>query len=211
VVIPQKSTSKELPAGSFYIPIKQTGKVSQTQMISDQNLATAKILDDMRWEASRSGKKLTASDEAKILASISAGLTPVNTVISDISLATRLQVEWPRAIKAFLSNPVLGTGPYSITEATDNDYLRWLGEIGLLGTGIFVYILFLLVKTIYLRLNKTEKNKQFIYYGYLFGFLGLLVNAGWIDVFEASKVAYSFWMLAAFYIGPFLNLKYGKK
>ena len=53
----------------------------------------------------------------------------------------RLKVEWPRAIMAFLKNPLLGTGYSSITLATDNDYLRILGETGILGAFSFVLIL----------------------------------------------------------------------
>ena len=55
----------------------------------------------------------------------------------------RFNVEWPRAITAFSKNPLLGTGPGSITLATDNDYLRSLGESGLLGFITFAFILLL--------------------------------------------------------------------
>jgi len=61
--------------------------------------------------------------------------------LEDRSTAIRLNVEWPRAIRAFLKNPLLGTGYSSITLATDNDYLRALGEVGLLGFLAFVFIL----------------------------------------------------------------------
>jgi hypothetical protein len=63
-------------------------------------------------------------------------ITPTPTtppVFEDRSTNIRLNVEWPRAIRAFTKNPLVGTGYSSITLATDNDYLRLLGEIGLLG------------------------------------------------------------------------------
>lgn len=212
VVVPQKSTIKEIPAGSFYIPIKGGGTASQTQVITDAKLMKEKILDDIRWEASRSGKTLTRNEEELLFASISAGLRPISTVVSDISLATRLQIEWPRAITAFLMNPILGTGPSSITEATDNDYLRWLGETGLLGTGLFIFILFSIFRTILIKISPMEKDRKYIYYGFLFGFFGLLINAAWIDVFEASKVAYTFWLVCGLFIASVttINKSYGK-
>ena len=211
VVIPQKSTIKELPAGSFYIPI-QGGTATNAQIISDKSLAREKILSDIRWEASRSGKVLTKSQEEAILATISAGLRPISTIVSDISLATRLQIEWPRAITAFIMNPLLGTGPSSITEATDNDYLRWLGETGFLGFASFLFIIFSITQLIFKSLKNMDQKTKYIYYGFLFGLFGLMINAGWIDVFEASKVAYIFWITAGIFIGS-LTIKpiYEKK
>jgi hypothetical protein len=206
VVVPQKSTIKELPAGTFYIPI-QGGEATQLQILMDEKLAREKILSDIRDQASRSGRILTKSEEEIIFASISAGLRPISTVVSDISFATRLQVEWPRAITAFIRNPILGTGVSSITEATDNDYLRWLGETGLLGTALFIYILYSIYQKIIKKIKDMDKGIRNIYYGFLFGFFGLLINAGWIDVFEASKVAYIFWLICGFYIASLQFLK----
>ncbi|MBI2641370.1 hypothetical protein HYW87_02125, partial [Candidatus Roizmanbacteria bacterium] len=51
-------------------------------------------------------------------------------------------------------------------------------------------------------------SRNFVLYGFLFGFAGLLLNAGYIDVFEASKVAYTFWTVAGLFIG-FLESKHG--
>src|SRR5205814_2283829 len=48
--------------------------------------------------------------------------------VEDRSTSIRLNVEWPRAVRALTKNPLLGTGYSSITLATDNDYLRALGE-----------------------------------------------------------------------------------
>ena len=140
-------------------------------------------------------------------ASISAALKPINTVVTDISFATRLQIEWPRAIQAFLTNPIFGTGPASITEATDNDYLRWLGEFGLFGTISFILILGYIIKLIVNYIRKTKDQNKILYLGFLFGFVALLLNATYIDVFEASKIAFIFWSLTGIFIGPLLYEK----
>jgi len=187
VYIPQTITSKELPAGSYYWKLKnQTG--------SNLNSFKQNVIVNKQIEATKSGEKVN-------VASLEANLKPVNTVISDISFATRLQLEWPRAINAFLFSPILGTGPSSITEATDNDYLRWLGEFGLLGTGIFLFILFSIGITVLKKALEKNNKLSPLLWGFLFGFGALMINASYIDVFEASKMAFVFWLTAGIFIG----------
>lgn len=124
-------------------------------------------------------------------------------VFEDRSTSIRLQMEWPRAIRAFVKNPLLGTGYSSITLATDNDYLRLLGEVGLVGTlSFFLVLMRLLVKFIpYLvKSLRLDFNKAFVA-GFCGGFVGFLVNATFIDVFEASKTATVFWTLCGLCVG----------
>lgn len=203
VIIPQKMTTKELPAGTLYMEIDKATEKTSAQT---EKLLRDKIIEDLRDEAKKSGKTLTASEEAQMAATISAGLKPVSTVVSDISFATRIQVEWPRAIKAFLKNPILGSGPSSITESTDGDYFRWLGEMGLLGTSIFLFFIFSIVIFIRQKTKTFSLIEKYLYYGFLFGLVGLFINAVYIDVFEASKVAYTFWLMSGIIIGS-LTLK----
>jgi len=129
-----------------------------------------------------------------------------NALKYGLSAGIRLDVLWPNAINAFKRNPLLGTGystlvkskvwQFTTAESTDNDYLRLLGETGLLGfisfMAIFGYILLLLWKAF------KHTNNPF-HYG-LFGSgialtLGLMANALYIDVFEASKIAYTYWSI----------------
>jgi len=203
VYIGQTITTKELPAGSFYVKLQDQTKNSGDNLDAFRN----KVVQDKVNQATLSGE-LTAKETAKYEASLSANLRPVNTVVSDISMATRLQIEWPRAINAFKKNPLLGTGPSSITEATDGDYFRWLGEFGLLGTIAFLNILFLILKMIWDSVRKLSFEEKLIGYGFIFGFFALFINASYIDAFEASKVAYTFWTIAGLYIGYYsLNTK----
>lgn len=199
VYIGQKITTKELPAGSFYVRLKDKMNIKDNINL---DLYKKQILEEKLKEATKNTQiTLTEKEKEKILASLSANLKPVNTVVSDISFATRLQIEWPRALNAFKKNPFLGTGPSSLTEATDNDYLRWLGEFGLLGTTLFLLIL---GKIFFLFFKKIPV----FYFGYSFSLLALLFNATYIDVFEASKVAYIFWLITGFFIA---HLYYDKK
>ncbi len=200
VYVNQNVTTKELPAGSFYVKLKD----QTPEVVSAGHIETFKkqIIQEQVKEASISaGQKLSDNDFNKLMASLSANLKGVNTIVSDISFATRLQVEWPRAIEAFGRNPLLGTGPSSITEATDNDFLRWLGEIGLIGTTTFLMILFLITKNIWKKITQVSKENKILAYGFIFGLFALLMNATYIDVFEASKVAYTFWLVAGIFTG----------
>jgi O-antigen ligase len=186
VYIGQKITTKELPAGSFYVKLKDQSGGSNLDLLRQQ------VVYEKTREATLSGE-ISSDQEAQYMATLAANLKPVNTVVSDISFATRLQIEWPRAINAFKKNPLLGTGPSSITEATDNDYLRWLGEFGILGTSLFLFIFY--------KLGRLVWSKNIISLGFLFGLGALLFNATYIDVFEASKVAYTFWTVAGLFVG----------
>jgi O-antigen ligase len=194
VYIGQTITTKELPAGSFYIKLKDQSKGDNLDKFRNQ------IVLKKTREATISGE-LSLDDEKKYMATLSANLRPVNTVVSDISMATRFQIEWPRAINAFKKNLLLGTGPSSLTEATDGDYFRWLGEFGLLGTIAFLNILFLILKTIWNSIRKLSFKEKLIGFGFIFSFIALFINASYIDAFEASKVAYIFWTIAGLYIG----------
>ncbi len=191
VYVGQTITAKELPAGSFYVPIKDQTKGGAPPV--DLDALKARVVKEKIREASAAGHILTDEQKEQIAASATANLKPVNTVVSDISFATRLQIEWPRAFEAFKKNVFLGTGPSSITEATDNDYLRWLGELGLFGTLAFLGILAMIVKKLW--------RNDVIVWGFIFGLGALMINASYIDVFEASKVAYTFWTVAGLFVG----------
>jgi O-antigen ligase len=120
--------------------------------------------------------------------------TPVVTstplpVVEDRSTSIRLNVEWPRAIRAFEKNPIIGTGYSSIGLATDNDYLRMLGETGILGIAAFGLVIFRIGKLLI-------KDVQDSYVASIVGALvGTLLIAVFIDIFEASKFAFVFWAL----------------
>jgi len=142
-----------------------------------------------------------------------------NALKYGLSAGIRLDVLWPNAIKAFKQNPLLGTGYSSLTkqrvwefttaESTDNDYLRLLGETGLLGFLSFMAIFVIIAKTLWPAFKKETNPLYYALYGSALAITaGLLVNALYIDVFEASKVAYVYWS----FIGLILALAvYEKK
>lgn len=128
-----------------------------------------------------------------------------NALKYGLSMGIRLDVLWPNAIRGFMTNPLLGTGyatlvksnvgEFTYAESTDNDYLRMLGETGLLGTIAFLSIIFYSLRYSYLLLKTNSKEVDLLALGVIGATVGLLVTATYIDIFESSKVAYTFWMM----------------
>lgn len=122
---------------------------------------------------------------------------PVDTTQLGVyrSFEIRLNLEWPRAITSFLKNPALGTGYSSLGIATDNDILRSLGEVGLLGTIAFGLILIEAAKRVWSQMKNSDKFLKYFSVGVFSIMIAFLINSLFIDVFEASKVASIFWMI----------------
>ncbi len=147
--------------------------------------------------------KKDATDPAKQVTGVSRDVVPgepINTTELGVyrSFGIRFDVEWPRALNAWYKNPLLGTGYASITLATDNDYLRSLGETGLLGTIAFILIFAILIKKMIWYLNNPSNFERYFIIGMLSATIGLLITAVFIDVFEASKIAEIYWLLMGF-------------
>lgn len=136
-----------------------------------------------------------------------------NALKYGLSLAIRLDTLWPQALKGFYANPLLGTGYATLTkseneefteaDSTDNNFLRTLGEIGLLGFIIFYGIIILSIKQAFKTVFKKSPNLNLntgklpilISIAFIGSSIGLLINATFIDVFASSKVALTFWSL----------------
>lgn len=141
-----------------------------------------------------------------------------NALVYDLSTGIRLDALWPRAIQGFTTNPALGTGYSTLTkaqvtdfteaESTDNDFLRTLGETGFIG---FVTFYGAVLTIIFLIWRNFIKINDPLFFSFLIGIagvtIGLLINAVYIDVFEASKVAFSFWAVAGVSLGGIKILK----
>lgn len=141
-----------------------------------------------------------------------------NATLYDLSTAIRLDATWPRAIAGFKSNPITGQGYATLTqvskyeftqgESTDSDYLRALGETGLLGFLSFFGVLGLLIVISFKSLGGIKDSFVFaLTAGFIATIIGLLINALYIDIFEASKVAYVFWGVAGLTMGSLYFLR----
>lgn len=123
--------------------------------------------------------------------------TPI-PVFEDRSTSIRLNIEWPRAIRAFTKDPIIGTGYSSINLATDNDFLRLLGEVGFIGFAafllIFARVIVTLVRKIPLDKHFAGIEKAFMA-GAIAAIPGAFLNSAFIDVFEASKFMTAFLLI----------------
>jgi O-antigen ligase len=130
-----------------------------------------------------------------------AAVVPEPVPIEDRSTSIRVNVEWPRAIRALTKNPITGTGYSSITLATDNDYLRMLGETGILGFLSFWLafgsIIFVVVK----NFPSPSSPEGLFVIGTFSAISGVLLNMVFIDLLEASKFAITFWLMLGFVVG----------
>ena len=120
----------------------------------------------------------------------------------DLSFTTRFQGEWPNAILAFKRNVLLGSGYGSVSLAVDNSYLRMLAEVGVAGLASFIAIFMMVGVYVSYAWKKIYSPviRSFVL-GFAAGVLGLSINAVFIDVFEASKVAFVLWLLTGIVVG----------
>lgn len=192
VIEEQQSTGESLPQGSGYINIpSETSQKTITQVVYKRS-------------------KLEAGKQTTQVTNIEGEFAIKRMLAYDLSFTTRFQGEWPRALAAFKRNILLGSGYSSISSATDNNYLRILGETGALGFSSFILIflvIWIFIKNVLPDVD-SQLSKSFIF-GLIAGIFSLALNGILIDVFEASKVAFVLWLLIGIMIG-LLNL-YKKK
>jgi len=188
-VISEEAPSQNLPVGSSFITLPQAPVATNVAVIKNK-------LDPKEAE------RLKLAYGGLEISTISGSFLIQKALVYDISFTTRFQAEWPRDFAAFLRSPVFGTGYSSLTLASDNDYLRSLGETGFLGLLSFLGIF--AIFGIYLKQTKDHVENTLAKYfalGLAGGVVGLFANAILIDVFEASKVAEPLWILLGVGVG----------
>jgi hypothetical protein len=192
VIEANNSTGETLPQGTSYVNLPLSPVIKKVNQYYSQKLVT---------------KSGVESEELSVLYG---DFLIKKARAYDLSFTTRFQGEWPNTFNAFKRNIFLGSGYGSVSLAVDNDYLRILGESGLLGFIAFFSIF--IIAGIYIKklLPKVDSPvaKSFIV-GFVAGSFGLLINASLIDVFEASKIAFTYWLLMGVTVGT-LYL-YGKE
>lgn len=172
--------------GTRYVPSSQ-----------DQNARSKLNIPTLPNKVSTASTKfLDASEAGKMSSDIAPGEpTDITELGVYRSFGIRLDQEWPRALRALEKNPLLGTGYSSLGLATDNDYLRSLGEVGLLGSLAFLLIIVEVAKRFWSNFRSSRGLVKYFSAGLLSLVFGFLLNATFIDVFEASKVATLFWLI----------------
>lgn len=193
-----QKAGQNLPKGSAFIGLGNKKKSSNTSAVVQKTLTPEEA------------RRLQLAEGSLKLSTVSGNFVVQKALVYDISFTTRFQSEWPNAWRAFMMNPVIGSGYSTITLATDNDYLRALGEVGLFG--LFTFILVFIVLGIAFK-ELIPQVKSPIVRGFAFGavggVIGLAGNAVLIDIFEASKVAESLWIILGVAAGGLYLYKKG--
>lgn len=133
-----------------------------------------------------------------------------NALKYGLSMGIRLDTLWPQALLGFSRNPLTGSSygtlatldSHGFTEAdsTDNNFLRTLGETGLLGVITFYGFVLLILKQTLKAMGTKDALTRTLSIGFVGSIVGLLVSAVSLDVFTASKVAFSFWAVSGLII-----------
>lgn len=176
----------------FHMGERYTGRTIDQQARSKLNIPTLAI----QTSSVSASTSTFASPSGGMATDITPG-EPIDSTDLGVfrSFEIRFNIEWPRAIRAFIKNPFLGTGYSSLGIATDNDFLRSLGEVGLLGTIALILILVEIGKKIMTYFNNENKFLRYFSVGVFSMLITFLINGLFIDVFEASKIASLFWMI----------------
>jgi hypothetical protein len=176
--------TQDLPEGTGFIGLPQNGREKTDVAVVRSTLTPEEA------------KRLKLENGGVELTTVKGNFTLRRALVYDISLTTRFQGEWPNAIRAFSKNPLVGSGFSTITLATDNDFLRFLGETGILGLITYLFI-FLLLLILFRRSFWKLKDPWTIAFaaGLGGGIVGLFLNAAMFDIFESSKVAETLWIL----------------
>lgn len=199
-VVVEQPPVQSLPQGSAFIGLPTQKKQTPTAT------STAVVKKTLSSEEAR---RLQLANGTLQLSTVSGNFTVKQALVYDISFTTRFQSEWPNAWAAFLRNPLIGSGYSTITLATDNDYLRALGEVGLLG--FFSFALIFIVMGITLKELAPQIKSPLVRglaFGLAGGVVGLACNAVLIDVFEASKIAENLWILLGIGVGGLFLYKH---
>lgn len=178
---------ENLPKGSGFINLPAGYGASQLDNQDKKSIDTIKTV-----EMYITKNLAVGSGE---FATISGSFLIQKALVYDISITTRLQGQWPKAVAAFKRNILLGSGFSSLSIAADGDYHRMLGETGLIGTIAFLGIFAVLYVLFFLRKETLIQKQKAFTIGIFSGLTGLFFNAVFIDVFEASKVAFMLWLL----------------
>ena len=196
-------------------PAPPPNSVGITQQ--DQELKSVVVASDERPVSGRpSDVYVEVPDQIQVATTSATGQTTTitvdvprtysfNALKYGLSAAIRLDTLWPRAIAGFWRNPLLGSGYATLTkesvsqfteaESTDNNFLRTLGETGLLGFVTFYGLVGLALIKAGKLFHQTQDWVKAFSLGFMAATMGLLLNAIYIDVFASSKVAFTYWGL----------------
>jgi hypothetical protein len=120
-------------------------------------------------------------------------------VALDTSAASRVE-SWKRVFGQWTRRPFLGYGVTGVG-LVDTQYPLVLGETGIVGFFIFIWLLMTILRhSLYIFNNIDDDWSRGISLGFLAGFIGLLVHGFAANTFIIVRIMEPFWFLAAIVI-----------
>lgn len=119
------------------------------------------------------------------------------TIKLDESGVDRLN-KWTFVFRAFSKSPIWGWGITSLGLFVEGEFVRLLGEVGMLGLLAFFWIIFRIFKVSLQNFQIVKDNfSKGIIVGFLAGLVGLLFHALTTNTFIIVRIMEPFWFLAA--------------
>ncbi len=119
------------------------------------------------------------------------------TIKLDESAVDRF-IKWEYVVRAFPGSPIWGWGITSLGLFVEGEFIRQLGEVGILGLSAFFWIIFRIFKTSLQNLKIMKDNfSKGIIVGFLAGLVGLLIHSFTTNTFIIVRIMEPFWFLAA--------------
>ena len=116
----------------------------------------------------------------------------------DESASIRINT-WKKSIEKWKQYPIIGYGVPGEGAISDVQYTRVLREVGLVGTFIFLWMIFLLLKNGWkcFRHPGLDNFEKGISLGYLCGLMGILIMGVGAEVFIIIRIMEPFWFMTA--------------
>jgi len=116
----------------------------------------------------------------------------------DESAAARID-SWKYGLRKLTKAPLLGYGVGSAVPIVDNQYVRVLIEVGLVGFIAFTWILLVLFRSAMLVLRQFREDNfaMGLTCGFIAGFVGLLFHCFSAETFIVIRIMEPFWFLTA--------------
>ena len=115
-------------------------------------------------------------------------------VIDDASASERF-FKWGNALSGFLQYPLFGYGN-GVTEVMDGNYVKLLGENGLVGTLLWLGMYGYYLKIVWDAKKRTRMARSVVYM-----MVSVLIASLFIDMFEASRPMETLWLAVGLVIG----------
>ena len=131
---------------------------------------------------------------AKMVKNLTSAFFGLSYQIGDQSAAARF-FKWGAAMDGFRQSPLFGYGT-GVTEVMDGNYIKLLGENGIIGLVLWLSMFGYYLRTVWIARRETVLGRSVFWM-----MISVLLGSLLIDMFEASKPAEMMWLAIGLVIG----------